>query len=118
MTIRDNLLNFASPENAPFETGNGIVYIKRPTVKVRAEIISAGKAHTKNPDLAKMTALAIIRCTVDDKGAQVFQPADMAALLDAPVGTWVDDLGAEIMKMLTPNQDEIAENLDETATDN
>ena len=118
MTLRDNLLNFQQSENVPFETPQGTVYIKPPTVKIRAAIVTAGKAHTKNPDLAKMTALGLIRCVVDEQGEQLFQMADMAALMDAPVGSWVDSVGAEVMKMLTPNQDEVTENLDETASDN
>jgi len=117
MSLRDSLLDFDRPENTPFETPQGIVYIKAPTVKMRADIITIGKAHTKTPDLAKMTALSIIRCVMDENSKPLFQAVDMAALMDAPAGSWVDAVGARVMEMLTPNQDEVTENLDEMVND-
>ena len=118
MSIRDSLLDFDIEQSQPVETGKGLVYIKQPTLKDKSLITSAGKALSKTPDLARMTAHAIMRCCVDESGAAIFTQADIPALMDAPANSWLDKVGAEIFKKLNPDADEMETDLGETASDN
>lgn len=77
--------------------------IMSPTVRGRADVIANANTGDEDMELdsALFQCLALIECVYDpDSERRVFEPGDLASLLDQPVGGFVDILGTPALKAL------------------
>jgi len=92
--------------------------IRQPSVGQRGKILQASKVQTgdvEKMDFAKLQAVAVICCTyVPGTNEQVFEEADLDALMELPAGSFVDEFSQVALRLMNVEAEVAAKNSVET----
>jgi hypothetical protein len=76
------------------------VRVRAPSVNERNRIMAAAKDQSAK-GISEAQALAVILCVrAQDGEGLIFGDEDMADLMNAPAGSWVDDLAGKVMQII------------------
>lgn len=87
-------------------------FVRLATVRERGEILKAAGVgpEGKVESFGALQVHAVLLLTCTETGERVFEPADLPALLEEPVGGYVDQIGPKAIQMINADPAEVAKN--------